>query len=98
MARRRPIIARSSADGNVSPIDGWTAIHAAWGGIGGGLGMNPWAWLLVTAAYEVLEFAHESPSGSRLFGSKRPESAANMVMDVGVAAVAYGLARHVRDR
>jgi len=98
MARRRPIVARSAAEGNVSPLDGWTLVHVAWGGLAGGLGLNPWAFMLATAAYEVLECAHESPSGSRLFGSKRPESPANMVMDVGVAAVAYGLARHVRDR
>lgn len=98
MGRRRPIVARSEADGNVSPLDGWTLVHVGWGGLAGGLGMNPWAFMLATAAYEVLEFAHEHPSGSRIFGSKRPESAANMVMDVGVAAVAYGLARHFRDR
>lgn len=97
MARRR-LVARSDAESNLSPIDGWTAVHAAWGGIAGGLRLNPWAFMLATAAYEVLEFAHEHPHGSRIFGSKRPESPANMVMDVGVAAVMYGLARHLRDR
>jgi hypothetical protein len=98
MARRTPIVARSHEQSNVAPLDGWTLVHVAWGGIAGGLGMNPWAFLAATAAYEVLEFVHESPSGSTIFGSKRPESPANMLMDVGVAAVAYGLARHIRDR
>lgn len=98
MARRVPLVARSDADSNVSPVDAWTIVHACWGGIAGALGANPWAFLAVTGAYEILEYAHEHPRGSRVFGSKRPESAANLVTDVGVAAVAYGLARYLRDR
>ena len=86
------------ADTNLSPLDGWTLVHIAWGGLAGALGMNPWAFMLTTGAYEVLEYAHEHPHGSRIFGSKRPESPANMIADVGVAAVAYGLTRHLKDR
>lgn len=98
MARRVPLIARSAADTNRSPIDGWTIVHACWGGIAGALGANPWAFLALTASYEAIEYAHESPRGSRLFGSKRPESPANVLADVGIAGLAYGLARHLRDR
>lgn len=94
----RSPIARSPEQANVSPFDAWTLVHIGWGGIAGALGMNPWAFMAITGAYEVLEYAHEHPHGSRIFGSKRPESAANLVTDVGVAAVAYGLARHLRNR
>lgn len=97
-ARHQPLIARTRADTNVSPLDAWSLAHAAWGTTAGVLGLNPWAFLAATAAYEVLEFVHESPRGSPIFGSKRPESPANLIADVGVAALAYGVARALRDR
>lgn len=90
---RAPLIARNASHGNVSPFDKWTLVHIAWGA-GAGLGrLNPWAFLALTTVYEVVEFLHESPHGSKLFGSKRPESGVNMAADVGVAGVAYALGR-----
>ena len=72
-APRGPLVARRAADGNLSPFDLWTLVHIAWG-TGAGLGrLNPWAFLGLTTVYEVVEFLHESPRGSKLFGSKRPE-------------------------
>jgi hypothetical protein len=96
--RRVPLIARTRAESNVAPFDWWTLVHIGWGAGAGALRANPWAFLGATAVYEVLEFCHEHPRGSPLFGSKRPESAANMLADVGVATLAYAIARHVRDR
>jgi hypothetical protein len=76
-----PLVARSSADTNRAVFDGWTLIHVGWGAGAGLGGLNPWAFLALTGAYELLEYLHEHPSGSRVFGTKRPESAANMVAD-----------------
>ncbi len=92
------IIARSREDTNQAVFDAWSIVHVAWGAGAGGAGLNPWAFLALTGLYELLEFAHEYPNGSRIFGTKRPESGANMVADVGVAAVWYALARAVRHR
>jgi hypothetical protein len=60
--------------------------------------LHPAAFLVLTGAYELLEWGLEHPSGSRLFGTKRPESGANMVADVGVAALCYAVARALRQR
>ena len=92
------VLARSSAETNRAVFDGWTLLHVAWGAGAGGLGLNPWAFLALTGAYELAEYLHEHPHGSRLFGTKAPESGANMVADVGVAALAYALARAVRQQ
>lgn len=92
------LVARSSSDRNRAVFDGWTLVHIAWGSGAGALGLNPWAFLAATGAYEILEYVHEHPSGSRLFGTKRPESGANMVADVGVAALAYAVARALRSQ
>jgi hypothetical protein len=93
-----PIVARSSADKNRAVIDGWTAVHAGWG-IGAGLaGLGPWWFLGLTGAYELLEYVHEHPRGSPIFGTKRPESGPNMVADVGVAALCYAVTRALRSQ
>ena len=93
-----PLVARSSVDTNLAAFDGWTLVHVAWGLGAGGLGLGPWWFLGLTGLYELLEFAHEYPNGSAVFGTKRPESAENLVADVGVAALGYALARVAREK
>lgn len=82
---------------NEAPVDGWTAVHA---GVGVGAGLVGASLPLSMAgavAYEVVEYAHEWPKGSKLFGSKRPESAANIAVDLLVFAGGWWLGRKLRD-
>lgn len=95
---RPALIARRRTEANRAVFDGWTLVHVGWGGVAGAAGLNPWAFLAITGAYEVLEYIHEHPRGSAVFGSKGPESGANMVGDVGVAAVAFAVSRWAARR
>ena len=93
---RPPLVSRSRAADNRSPCDGWTLVHIGWGTVSGAARMPAWLFLALTVAYEVGEYMHEYPHGSRLFGTKRPESAPNAIADVGVACLGYALARQLR--
>jgi hypothetical protein len=76
---------------NDAAIDPWTGVHAL-AGLGVGLlGVPAPVALAGAAAYEVVEYAHEWPRGSVLFGSKRPESIQNVVSDLVVYSLAYWL-------
>ena len=93
---RPPLLASSSEQANLAVLDGWSLVHLGWGVGAGAARLSPWVFLGATAVYEVLEYLHEHPRGSRIFGSKRPESPANMIADVGIAALGYSVARYVR--
>lgn len=78
---------------NEAPIDAWTGVHALAGGLAGALGA-PWPLAVGgLVAYELAEYAIESPRGSRWFGSKRPESGVNVAVDLAVGLGAYALGR-----
>jgi len=83
---------------NEAIFDRWT-----WAHIGAGLlaGLSPislpWA-VGLAVAYEAIEWAHEYPSGSRLFGTKRPESARNIMGDLSTFALAFEVARAIYPR
>lgn len=81
---------------NVSPLDAWSLAHV---GAGLGLGLigvsRRWA-VGAALAYEVIEYAHEYPKGSELFGTKRPESIVNAVTDVAVFWLGYVVGARIR--
>lgn len=82
-----PLRLLRQAEVNASAADGWTLVHIASGAALGMMGVSlPWT-VGLGLAYEVAEYAHESPRGSALFGSKRPESLVNVAVDM-VALVA----------
>jgi hypothetical protein len=84
------------ADINAKMLDKWSAAHVATGVGAGAAGLSfPWA-MGLAAAYEVVEYAHEWPKGSVLFGSKRPESGINVVADLVVFAAGWWLGRKIR--
>lgn len=74
---------------NISPLDGWSLVHAGVGVALGAMGVSRRLAIGGALAYEVVEYAHEYPSGSRLFGTKRPESISNAVTDVAVFWLGY---------
>lgn len=81
---------------NEAPVDGWTAIHTAVGLAAGAAGV-PLGWsAAAAAAYEVAEYAHEWPKGSKLFGSKRPESGLNIAVDLGVFLAGWWIGKKIR--
>ncbi len=79
------LIATTRDQGNVAALDSWSLVHFGTGVLWGLLGWNAWLFVFGHVAYEVGELIHESPSGSKIFGSKRPESDLNMVSDLSVA-------------
>jgi len=78
---------------NASPFDAWTLVHIASGVVLGAVGLPLPQTVAALVAYEVLEWSIEHPSGSAIFGSKRPESQVNVAADIGVALLGYALAR-----
>jgi hypothetical protein len=86
-----PLIANSETRLNAAVIDEWSLVHVSMGALAAALGMSGWTFVTLATAYEVVEFLHESPRGSWIFGSKRPEWDVNMVSDLAVAFGAYAL-------
>ena len=81
---------------NAAPVDRWSAVHAATGLTAGAVGLSaPWA-IGLAVLYEVVEYAHEWPRGSKLFGSKRPESFPNVLADLAIYAGGWWLGQKVR--
>lgn len=76
---------------NTGLVDKWSLVHAGFGASSAALGLNPWLFMGIAIAYEALEFRHESPSGSRIFGTKGPETTENLVADLAVSFAAYAL-------
>lgn len=76
---------------NEGILDSWTAVHALTGLGAGFSGVSASLALGGAAAYELVEYAHEWPRGSVLFGSKRPESVQNVVSDLVVYSLTYWL-------
>lgn len=81
---------------NAAVLDAWSIVHFGTGLIFGAVGMNAWLYTIGHMAYEVAEYAHESPRGSILFGSKQPEWDVNMVSDMSVGFFGYALGRWLR--
>lgn len=77
---------------NESAVDRWTWVHALNGMGLGLLNASPLVAIGLAAAYEVAEWHHER-HGSRIFGTKRPESWANIAGDTVAYAGAYVLGR-----
>lgn len=81
---------------NADAFDSWSKVHLGMGLLFGILGV-PFGWTIgIGVAYEVLEYAHEYPKGSVIFGSKRPESAANLVADMVLFLGGWAVANGVR--
>lgn len=83
---------------NVGLIDQWTLVHAGTGVLAAYLGMNPWVFVGLSSVYELVEFWHESPAGSRLFGTKGPEATKNALTDLAAAFLAYAVTEHLRGK
>ncbi len=93
---RAPFIAMSDDRVNASVVDEWSLVHFGTGFIAGAVGLNAWIWVIGHVAYEAAELAHETPSGSKIFGTKRPEWDVNMVADLSIGFGAYVLGRWLR--
>jgi hypothetical protein len=76
---------------NESALDAWSTVHGLTGLSAGLLGVSPLTAFGGAVAYEVVEYAHEWPRGSVLFGSKRPESPLNVATDLAIFTAAYWL-------
>lgn len=76
---------------NQSALDAWSAVHGLTGLSAGLWNLSPLAALGTAIAYEVVEYAHEWPRGSVLFGSKRPESPLNVATDLAIYTAMYWL-------
>lgn len=85
-------------DSNLCAFDVWSLTHMTWGAASGALGMHPWVFVGLSVAYEAIEYWHEWPRGSALFGSKRPESPVNIIGDLTAEFLTYLAARAARER
>jgi hypothetical protein len=84
------------AEPNKEAVDQWTPVHVLAGTTAGAVGLSFPLAMGLAAAYEVVEYAHEWPKGSVIFGSKRPESGINVVTDLVVFAAGWWLGRKLR--
>jgi hypothetical protein len=88
----------SSIQMNATAFDAWSIVHFVWGLSSGLLKMNPWIWITLSVGYEAVEYAHEWPNGSVLFGSKEPETPINLIGDIGVESFGYVIGRYIAER
>ena len=77
---------------NVSVIDQWSLVHALNGLALGLLGVRPIAATGLAVAYEIGEYYHEE-HGSQIFGTKQPESWANILGDTAVYSIMFAAGR-----
>lgn len=83
---------------NKEPVDSWTIVHVLSGIAAGAVGLSPLTFAALSVGYEVLEYAHEWPKGSKLFGSKRPESGANIVVDLAANTLGFVVGAYLARR
>jgi hypothetical protein len=82
----------------VAFFDKWTVVHVASGLVSGAIGVPVWAYIALGTGYELAEFAAESPRGSKIFGTKRPESALNVAGDFAAGIAGNLLGQALRRR
>lgn len=83
---------------NAAMFDGWSPVHFLSGVSLGVLGV-PLGWTIAVAStYEIVEYMHEWPKGSILFGSKRPESAANVIADMALLLTGWYISSRLTGR
>ncbi len=78
---------------NVSAVDAWTFSHVAVGYVAAKLDISLKTYLGLAVVYELVEYSMETPHGSKFFGTKRPESGINMVVDVAAGAAGHWLGK-----
>ena len=77
---------------NRSLFDKWTPAHIAAGMLASHLGISFQAYAVIALGYEIGESQLEAPGGSRVFGTKRPETKKNVAGDMGAGFLGYYLA------
>lgn len=82
---------------NESAIDQWSFVHAMNGLALGLLGVRPLVAAGLAVVYEVGEYYHEE-HGSVLFGTKQPESWANIAGDSLVYGLTYAAGRSLASK
>jgi hypothetical protein len=80
---------------NNAIVDRWSWVHAAVGAAMGLARVRPDIAIGSAVLYDIIEYAHESPSGSVLFGTKQPETTVNIVGDLAVYSAAMLAARRL---
>ena len=80
---------------NKSLVDSWTISHVVLGGLSNLVGLSYLQYLAGAAAFELLEHSIESPKGSPLLGTKRPESPMNVAGDLIAGSTGYFIAQGI---
>jgi hypothetical protein len=78
---------------NQTFIDAWTVPHTLTGCAAGYLNVPFPLYFGLAALYEVVEYSMEYPHGHPWFGTKRPESAENVVGDLLFGCAGYFLTK-----
>lgn len=77
---------------NRAPVDGWTALHFGAGVVAGLAGVRFGPMMGVAVAYEVVEQGVERTEwGQRVFSTRGPESALNVLGDLVSMSVGWGI-------
>lgn len=96
MARGQLIADKNES--NHSVFDGWSFVHAAVGVAAAASGMSAWTYAFLCVGYEVVEYMHEYPKGSKIFGSKEPEWELNVAADLALGLGAFALTAFAAGR
>lgn len=94
MAEKPSWVAESEI--NSQAIDKWTVVHGTYGLAFGLFGVRPTPAITTAVLYDVAEWYHEWPRGSAFFGSKGPESPANIAGDLVAFTALYVLGHVLR--
>lgn len=92
------VLAVRKRDQNDAALDPWTAVHFGAGMAMGLLGVRFGPAIALALGYEIAEqVAERNEWGSRFFKTSGPESAANVVCDTAIYAVAWWLGRRYNE-
>lgn len=83
---------------NRALLDVWSIAHAATGVGVGVAGIRPGHAAAGAILFEIAEHTHEWPKGSKLFGTKRPESLVNVIGDFAAFAGGYTAGHTMREK
>lgn len=83
---------------NETALDTWTLAHVATGVTAARVGLPFLPYMVLSVLFEVWEHKMEYPNGSKLFGTKRPESKINVAADVVLGAAGYLVAQRALER
>ena len=84
---------RAGVEQDKDAVDAWTLVHFGFGVVMGKTGLPLLPTVILLAFYEYIENAYDGAVTKAVFGSTRPESSKNILVDVLIGIAGYYVGR-----